>query len=117
MSEHVDLTASEQRIADELGNVLDMAARLITGPISKSYFDEKFSNLLRSATALASEIEIDSVGRSTAGSPAWDHGKVWDTIVGKYSAPGFRLDQVWTALEHENDYYSAETRTFNRTAS
>lgn len=108
VADHAELTGPEQRIAVELGNIMDMAARLITGPVSRGHFLEKFGNLARSTNALADELELDSLGRATDATPKWDPDRVWAEVVQKYSAPGHRLDQVWAALEHENKHYQAE---------
>lgn len=109
------LTDRERGIATEFGNVLDMAARLMLGGnVSKSYFYEKFSALVASSIQAAELLgftpgELSPKDRESAA--AWRFNTVWKTVAHEEGNQG-ALGQIWTALQYDNPYYTADYPPF-----
>lgn len=103
-----ELSPEEKAIAEHLGWVLDMVARIIGNPMSTGYTIEKFTSALAHSqqAARAMGLNPDDL-RDRTGLVTWDVAKVWQVIYERYGHSGRALNQIWTALQYENPYYIA----------
>lgn len=105
-----NLTDTEYAIAMRLQNGLDMIARLIAGGgVSKEYFASKFGKAVEDFEEVVKLTGIDPYNHtSNDAERSWRFEDVWDAAVarGMHMAPALR--QVWTALQYDNPYFSAE---------